>query len=155
MMGAVIRRLVAAGLMVGTLLLADPGAAGADDTEASYRAVETLLATNNTILDQALAYPASGPARVTAVIVSLQPGEETGWHSHDVPLFGYVLEGELTVDYAGYGTKVYLAGDSVMEAIGTAHNGRNSGARVMRILAVFMGAEGTTNSTPRGAPDSR
>jgi quercetin dioxygenase-like cupin family protein len=76
----------------------------------------------------------------------MQPGAETGWHEHDVPLFGYMLEGELTVDYGTKGTRVYRKGDSLVEAIDVAHNGRNTGSGVARILAVFIGAEGVPDT---------
>jgi hypothetical protein len=85
---------------------------------------------------------------VTAAVVTLAPGQETGWHTHGMPTFGYVLEGELEVDYGKAGVRVYRAGDAVLEAIGVAHNGRNIGAGPMRILAVFMGADGLATSEP-------
>ncbi len=91
-----------------------------------------------------------GPG-VTAVIVEMQPGEETGWHAHDVPMFGYILEGEVTVNYGTHGTRVYRAGDAVMEAIDLAHDGRNTSEGVTRILAVFMGAEGVPNTVKAAA----
>lgn len=114
--------------------------------EAQSPSVAPVLSTGVTILGQPLAYPAAAAAHVTAVIVTLPAGAGTGWHHHDVPLFGYVLEGELTVAYAGAGTRVYRPGDALMEAIGTAHNGRNTGSGQVRILAVFMGAEGIPNT---------
>ena len=36
--------------------------------------------------------------------------------------------------------------DTFMEAIGVAHNGRNTGSGPARILAVFMGADGVPNT---------
>jgi quercetin dioxygenase-like cupin family protein len=114
---------------------------------------ETLLATGKTVVGQQIAYPAQTPAKVTAVIVEMQPGEETGWHAHDVPMFGYILEGEVTVNYGAHGTRVYRAGDAVMEAIDLAHDGRNTGEGVTRILAVFMGAEGVPNTAKAPAPE--
>ena len=83
---------------------------------------------------------------VTAVIVTLPPGAETGWHRHPVPLFGYMLEGELTVAYEGAGERVYRPGEALMEAIATPHNGQNRGDSDVRILAVFIGAEDRPNS---------
>ena len=112
-----------------------------------YKRVEKLLATGTTILDQPIDYPAAEPSRVTAVIVTLRPGEETGWHTHAVPLFGYIMEGELTVDYGKRGKKVYKSGDSVVEAMNTPHNGTSSGNGPVRIMAVFMGADGVANTT--------
>ncbi len=46
------------------------------------------------------------------------------------------------------GARVYRAGDTLMEAVGTLHNGRNSGRTGLRILVVFMGAEGADNTVP-------
>lgn len=111
-----------------------------------------LLSSGKTVLGQTLAYPTSAPAKVTSVIVTMQPGEETGWHKHEVPMYGYILEGEVTVDYEGAGTRVYRHGEAVLEAIGTVHNGRSTGKVPARILAVFMGAEGVPNTEMMKAP---
>lgn len=105
-----------------------------------------LLASGETIVGEKIAYPVGAPARVTAGILTLAPGASTGWHTHGVPTFGYILAGELTVDYSEKGVRVYRAGGAVLEAINVAHDGRNTGAGPMRILAVFMGAEGLPTS---------
>ena len=125
----------------------------------SYRAAtreETaaLLSTSKTVLGQTVSYPTGAPAKVTAAIITMLPGEQTGWHQHDVPMFGYILEGEVTVDYGAAGTRVYREGDALLEAIDVAHDGRNSGAGNARILAVFMGADGVPNTVmlKEGAP---
>lgn len=114
--------------------------------------VNTLLVMSETILGQPFSYPAGIPAKVTAAIVTMPPGGATGWHEHPVPVFGYVLEGEITVDYGPHGKRVYRKGDALMEAIDAAHDGHNTGQGVARILAVFMGAEGVSNTTKVAAP---
>lgn len=108
--------------------------------------ITALLDTRDTIIGQPIAYPTGAPAKITSAIVTMMPGEETGWHQHDVPMFGYILEGEVTVDYGEKGTRVYRRGDAVMEAMDWPHNGRNSGSVPARILAVFMGADGVPNT---------
>ena len=115
--------------------------------EAEPRLV-TLVSAAQTVTGETITYPAGAAAKITAVILNMVPGEETGWHTHGVPVFGYVLEGELTVGYAGQETRVYHAGDAVLEAMTVAHNGRNTGQGAMRILAVFMGAEGLAATVP-------
>ena len=107
--------------------------------------VETLLDTGTTNLGQPIAYPTDGPARITAMIVTLAPGEETGRHRHPVPLYGQVLSGQVTIDYDGHGSKTYRAGEAFIEALNTWHNGRNSGDETLRILAIFIGADGEPN----------
>ena len=44
------------------------------------------------VLEQPIIYPTQQPAEVTSAIRVLQPGEETGWHKHMVPLHAYVME---------------------------------------------------------------
>jgi quercetin dioxygenase-like cupin family protein len=116
------------------------------DRGASREVVSSLLSTTQTILGQPIAYPTEAPAKVAAAIVTMLPGEETGWHQHDVPMFGYILEGEVTVDYGAKGTRVYRQGEVLVEAVDIPHNGRNSGMGAARILSVFMGAEGVPNT---------
>jgi quercetin dioxygenase-like cupin family protein len=107
--------------------------------------VTPVLSTGQTVLGQYFAYPTTTP-HVTSVIVTLPPGAETGLHHHDAPLFGYVLEGELTVAYHdaenSTAVRTYRPGDGLIEAIATPHNGRNTGSGDVRILVVFIGAEG-------------
>jgi quercetin dioxygenase-like cupin family protein len=118
----------------------------ASDPGTTRETVASLLDTGKTVLGQPITYPTQAPAKVVSAIVTMLPGEETGWHQHDVPMFGYVLEGEVTVDYGAKGLRVYRQGDAVMEAIDTPHNGRNTGKTPARILAVFMGANGIPNT---------
>lgn len=138
-------RAATAGLLAGALLLCGGRPALADS-------VTPLLETGTTVLGQTFSYPTTGPAKVTVVLVDMQPGEETPWHTHGVPLLGYMLEGELTVDYGAHGTRVYRKGDAAIEAIDVAHKGRNTGSGVARILAVFIGADGVANSTKVAPP---
>lgn len=108
--------------------------------------VSAILQTSETILGQSFSYPAGKPAKVTATIVTMPPGGTTGWHEHPIPVFGYVLEGEITVDYGPHGKRVFRKGDPLMEAIDTAHDGHNTGEGVARVLAVFMGTEGVADT---------
>lgn len=133
-----------AGLSAAGLSVAGSTAAGEDVV--SGVSAEVLLAAGETVLGQAFAYPADAAPKVTAVIATMPPGAESGFHHHNSPLFAYILEGELTVTYDGAGERVFRAGDSQIEAIGTPHNGRNSGSGPLRILAVFIGAEGIPNT---------
>ena len=117
----------------------------AQESEKYQNLLTPLLDTKTDIVEQPLAYP-SGAPKVTAAIVTIPPGETTGWHTHEVPLFVYILEGEVSVDYGDKGTKVYKAGDSFMEAMNWPHNATNTTSEPVRIMAVYMGAEGATNT---------
>lgn len=111
----------------------------------TYPPLDILLSTSETVIGQPFAYP-EGVAKITSAIVTMVPGQQTGWHLHKAPVFGYILEGALTVDYGPLGSKTYETGDSLIDAFGTRHNGTNSGEGRLRILVVFAGAEGTPNT---------
>jgi quercetin dioxygenase-like cupin family protein len=110
--------------------------------------VTGLLSTGTTIAGETLHYPASGAAHVTAEIVTLPPGLRTALHKHGVPMFAYILDGEITVDYGDRGKRTYHKGDSIMEAMDVAHFGTDTGTQPVRILVVFMGAEGVPDTIP-------
>ncbi|CAN5188839.1 hypothetical protein BH10PSE9_BH10PSE9_13850 [soil metagenome] len=135
---------IRSGLAAAILLLLSLNPAPAEDI--SYQTLVTpLLESGTTIIGDAIAYPAGTP-KVTGAIVTIPPGGETGWHTHAVPLFAYMLEGALTVDYGAKGTRTYKTGDSLLEAMNWPHNGRNLGTVPVRLLAVYMGADGVPNA---------
>lgn len=139
-------RLILAALILTACSAAEPPA---PTTAAPTASATPVISTGQTVLGQYFAYPTTTP-QVTAVIVTLPPGAETGLHRHDVPLFGYMLEGALTVAYHdaenSTAVRTYHPGEALMEAIGTPHNGRNAGSGEVRILAVFIGADGIPNT---------
>ena len=123
-----------------------PKQAGGADVK-GYPA-EQLLSTGTTIVGEPIRYPTSGPAHVTASIVTLAPGARTVMHRHGVPMFAYILEGEITVDYGKHGKRTYRQGQSLIEAMHVAHFGENTGAQPMRLIAVYMGAKGAKDVVP-------
>ena len=106
-----------------------------------------LYSGNTTVVGEEIAYP-QGKANVNAMIVTLAPGEKTVLHQHGVPTFIHILEGEVTVDYGSDGKKAYKQGDSFLEAMQVAHVGMNLGTVPVRILAVYIGADGAKDVVP-------
>jgi len=109
--------------------------------------VETLIETSETVLGQDFVYP-EGQAHLTAQRVTVPPGALLAPHLHPVPVFGYILQGELVVDYGSEGEIVYERGDAFVEAFDWPHQGRNGGRGVLQILVVYAGAEGVPNTEP-------
>lgn len=127
------------------LILAAPQTVVAAD----YQRVEPLVSTGQTITGEVIRYPEGAPAKIESLIVTMEPGESTGWHKHGVPTYGYILAGELTVDYGDMGTRTYKEGTAFMEAMDRWHDGHNHGPVPARVLVVFMGAENMKNAIPR------
>jgi quercetin dioxygenase-like cupin family protein len=141
-----IRRLA---LFLAVVLVAAPAAA-LEPTQ--YQNLLTpLLSAETDTLGAPVVYPAGTP-KITSAIVTIPPGGETGWHIHRVPLFVYILEGEVTVDYGSKGVKVVKAGESMMEAMNWNHNGMNKGDVPVKILAVYMGGGESANTAMEAGP---
>lgn len=120
-----------------------PAAPVSSAAQAGLPVATRVLDTGQTIAGEALAYPKSALPQVTSQIVTILPGQTTGWHRHGVPTFGYVLSGHLEVEYESkLGRRVLGPGDSLMEAMHVAHDATNLAAEPVRILVVFMGAQG-------------
>ncbi|HEX5764361.1 MAG TPA: cupin domain-containing protein [Woeseiaceae bacterium] len=103
--------------------------------------VSTLLKTESSWNGKPIEYP-SGKAEVTGMVVEIAPGGETGWHSHPVPSFGFVLEGELEVRLRSGAVKRVKPGEALAEVVNTFHNGRNVGSVPLRLVVFYVGSAG-------------
>ena len=119
-------------------------ATGAQAQESNYYPVQELLVTGKTTVGEAIQYP-SGAPKITVAVVTVAPGSPAAFHRHPVPLVAYILEGELTVDYGEKGVKTFRQGDAVVEAMSLPHRGMNLGGGVVKLLAVYIGADGSAN----------
>ncbi|MDO8874914.1 MAG: cupin domain-containing protein [Pseudolabrys sp.] len=139
-----LRRAVIA--LAALCLLAAPALAQSPAPPPSYPAIP-LIATSTTIVGETIEYP-KGDAHVTAAIVTLAPGARTIMHTHGVPMFAHILDGEITVDYGTHGKRTYRKGQSLMEAMHVAHFGENTGSEPMRLIAVYMGSNAAKDVIP-------
>jgi len=105
--------------------------------------VNKLMQTTSSWNGAALAYP-SGQAEITALLIEIAPGGETGWHLHPVASFGYILEGELDVSLKDGSVKHLVAGQALAEVVNTLHNGRNAGKVPVKLVVFYAGATGST-----------
>lgn len=126
------------------------------DAAASTTAAEAVLGTQEllteqqlTVLDQNFVYPKKGAAQVSSAITSLEPGQETGWQLHRIPIYVYVMSGTYTVEYEAGVTKEFPAGSAFMQAVKTSYNGINKGEETVQLLTVYMGAEGKRIVVPQ------
>jgi quercetin dioxygenase-like cupin family protein len=142
-----------AGLALAVMLAATGGYIAGSRAEAPQAAplmaITPLFVTSTTVMDEPIVYPTGAPAELTASIMALPPGGDTGLHVHNVPLAGIVLEGEITVDYGERGTKVFKTGEAIAETMAVPHRGINKGDKPVRIFVVYMGAKGVPVTTKR------
>lgn len=103
--------------------------------------VSTVLKAQTSWDGKPIVYP-SGKAEVSGLVVELAPGAQTGWHSHPVPSFAFVLEGELEIEQRNGGVKRLKAGEAVAEVVNTFHNGRNIGTVPVKLVVFYAGTVG-------------
>ena len=133
-------------------MLAWAQTASALDNSAAVK-VTPLLKTSTSWDGKPLVYP-QGPAEVTALIVEIAAGGQTGWHEHSVPSFAYVLEGTLEVTQGNGATRLLHAGDTLPEVVQTLHNGRALGDKPVKLFVLYTGTvnQPLTFAHPEFAP---
>ena len=78
------------------------------------------------------------------VLVEIPVGGREGRHTHPGPLFVYVQEGAITLDYEGQPTRTYKTGETFFVEAGKIHEGINNGNVPAKALASFI--------VPKGQP---
>lgn len=102
---------------------------------------EPLIKTALTRDGEPIVYP-TGTPEIVSVIGTLEPGGRTALHEHPVPVYVYVLEGELELKSEGGEPQRYSAGQAFIEAQNRKHQAFNVADAPARVLVVFVGAEG-------------
>ncbi|MCX5856020.1 MAG: cupin domain-containing protein [Deltaproteobacteria bacterium] len=113
----------------------------ADDYDTGVKAnvlVKSATASNG----QKVAYPHTQNAEVTAMIVDIAPGRETGWHLHPVPVYAYVIAGKLAVELEDGRRYEFSNGQAIIEAVNTPHNGINIGNVPVTLIVFYTGVRG-------------
>ncbi|MDQ5985162.1 MAG: hypothetical protein CSYNP_00867 [Syntrophus sp. SKADARSKE-3] len=104
--------------------------------------VKTLLKSTTAANGQHHEYLKTDRPEVTACIVEIAPGAQTGWHSHSVPVYAYVMEGTLMVTLEDGKVFSFEKGQALIEVMNIAHNGKSVGKEKVRLLVFYTGEEG-------------
>lgn len=106
-----------------------------------------LKKTTVTANGEPIRYLATDKPEVSAVLVEIAPGRQTGWHKHSVPVYAYVLAGEISVELEQGAPLFYKTGDAFVEVVDVFHNGKNNGTEPVRLVVFYTGAQGQENVT--------
>ncbi|WP_119305005.1 cupin domain-containing protein [Dongia deserti] len=132
------RRLLAASLF---LALPISVAVAQDDALPSGFETQPVLKSSVTADGDPIRLPTE-KAQIISVIGTIQAGGRTARHQHPVPVYVYVMEGELEVVTEGDEPRHYKTGDAFLESVDRWHQAFNKGSSVTKILVVFIGEEG-------------
>lgn len=120
-----------------------PSAANADGY-ANVK-VDKLLVSSTTYTGKPLAYNKSDSPEVTAIVVHIPPGGSTGWHKHPIPVYAYMLDGELTISMTDGSSYLFRKGEVILEVLNTLHNGVNKGDKEATLMVFYSGTAGQPN----------
>jgi quercetin dioxygenase-like cupin family protein len=73
---------------------------------------------------------------------TLKPGQSTGWHKHEIPVFAYVQKGTLTIELENKTVMQFPENSLFVEVLKTFHNGENRGDKEVVLFAFFMSEKG-------------
>lgn len=144
--------IAASGLLSPGLQAKEPASSGEGYT--SGISVTLLQRTTTTASGQPITYPVTDAPEVTAVLVEIPPGADTGWHQHPYPCYAYMLSGKLTLEVKGGKPREIQAGDPLCEVVNTTHRGINNGTEPVRLVMFATGEAGKpfTVRVPTEAP---
>ncbi|WP_413204116.1 cupin domain-containing protein [Rhodospirillum sp. A1_3_36] len=140
-------RLVLAGAV---MLLSACAATEPPETEPASISSVILLKTSTHGDGVPLVYPTGTPL-ITSRITTFPPHSKTSVHRHLVPLYAYILEGELTIQPEGEPPRIFKKGDAFMETTGW-HYGENKTDKPLKLLAVYAGEVGVPLAVRKDAP---
>lgn len=104
--------------------------------------VTPLIKTSTSSDGSPIVYPKVDRPEVTALLVELPSGAETGWHQHHYPFYAYVISGTIMVEMDNGKKQVYCEGDVIIEVLNRPHTGRNTGTAPVKMVVFASGAEG-------------
>ncbi|HET7716013.1 MAG TPA: cupin domain-containing protein [Bauldia sp.] len=130
-------------LVIATVLgLVVPFSAfGQDDALPAGFTTQPLIKTGVTRDNQPIVYP-TGTPEIVSVIGTLEKDGRTALHEHPVPVYVFVLEGEVELKSEGGEPQRYKAGEAFIEAQNQKHQAFNVGDSPSKILVVFVGEAG-------------
>src|SRR5262249_25046490 len=111
--------------------------------EGGAETIKTLPDLTTTSAGEPLLYLSTPDPVISSDILTVPPGGVTRWMTHPVPAYLYILQGDLTVQFAdGRKQQTFHEGQVLLQPRASWHRGRNEGETPLRFLAVFLGAKG-------------
>jgi quercetin dioxygenase-like cupin family protein len=91
----------------------------------------------------------SAPGReVVQAIAEIQPGGQSGGHTHPGEEVAYVLEGTIVLEVQGKPAVSKTAGEAFLIPAGTVHNAKNTGKTAAKVLGTYIVEKGKPLATP-------
>jgi quercetin dioxygenase-like cupin family protein len=99
-----------------------PYAAQAADTPSSIETETLIQSASSWDGTPYISYPAGRP-QITILKITVAPHTTMKWHSHPLPIAGYIQSGELTIEKADGAKQHFVAGQAITETVNSVHRG--------------------------------
>jgi len=106
---------------------------------------KVILQTETTSAGDPIEYLKTDKPKITVMTVDIAPGAKTGWHSHPMPVYAYVMAGQLTVEIEGGKTAEFKEGEAIIEVVNKRHNGINKGQVPVKLVVFYAGGKEIPN----------
>jgi quercetin dioxygenase-like cupin family protein len=103
--------------------------------------IEKILQSTLNSMGQKIQYPNVKDAKVSVMKITFPPGETTGWHKHEIPVFSYILEGTLTVETEDHKVTQYKENTCFAESYNIYHKGTNKEKSNLVVLAIYLAGD--------------
>jgi quercetin dioxygenase-like cupin family protein len=128
-------------ITTGLVLLAGTVAVAQEDPLPQGFETQSLLKSSVSRDDDPIVYP-TGKPEVISVIGTLAKDGRTALHEHPVPVYVYIMEGEVELRTEGKEPHRYKAGEAFIETQNRKHQAFNVSDVPSKILVVFIGEQG-------------
>lgn len=106
---------------------------------------KVILQTETTSGGDPITYLKTDKPKITVMTVEIAPAARTGWHSHPMPVYAYVISGKLSVEIEGGKTVEFKEGEAIIEVVNKPHNGINNGAVPVKLVVFYVGGKEIPN----------
>jgi len=106
---------------------------------------KVILQTETTSGGDPISYLKTDKPKITVMTVDIAPGAKTGWHSHPMPVYAYVISGQLSVEIEGGKTAEFKEGEAIIEVVNKRHNGTNHGNIPVKLVVFYVGGKEIPN----------
>lgn len=125
--------------VVATVMLASGVGVGVAVDRTAFAQQPTPGITRKTL--QTVDEPGAPNYQAVMAIAEIPPGMSSGRHKHPGIELAYILDGSMTVEKDGQPNLTVKAGDALVNK-GEIHNAKNTGAKPVKILAVYLVEKG-------------
>jgi quercetin dioxygenase-like cupin family protein len=135
-------------MLVAGLCLASVAGSDVGAKERAPVVVKEIVKTMKNDAGQAITLP-RGRLQLVVSTYEIAPGARLSQHKHPFQRYAYVIQGRLKVEEVGSSSRIYHAGEFVVESVNRWHFGETVGETPVKLLVIDQLPPGRKATVPR------